>query len=266
MNAATSTQHWMSCVATFTCMYARTIGKQSVTATLDLASLPPTSSASKPHSFRNFLQVIALNSWDFFLYALLKNLDPCLAQVQERLCNPLPPTKWGWKNVGGNLLLVLTTLPPAPEDLSQLFSCSCKKGCFSQCSCQSVLHCTLICATCQGTSRNNGPEIENEQEYIEWGAQVVKGLWDLFANSRNIGSGETFFHISQTTQRWNHDLQHEQQLERSSCVAVGSRRRRRFAQSAARASIEPDLPRRALLGLKFNISVAIGAILWSGQL
>jgi len=55
-------------------------------------------------------------------------------------------------------------------------------------------------------------------------------------------------------------MQHEQQLERSSCVAVGSRGRRRVARSAARASVEPDLPRRALLGLKFNISVAIGAI------
>jgi len=44
------------------CIYARTIVKQPVTATFDFASLPPTSSASEQHSFRTFLQVIALNS------------------------------------------------------------------------------------------------------------------------------------------------------------------------------------------------------------
>ena len=61
------------------------------------------------------------------------------------------PTLHGWKNDGGELQAIPTTLPVAPKAVLQLIKCGCKGMCTTMiCSCRKHnLTCTDICASCE---------------------------------------------------------------------------------------------------------------------
>jgi len=102
---------------------------------IQLAGLPPTSAAAREHSFRVYLQ------------------------VQQWLGFELPPTKWGWELTNGQLQPVLTRIPPAPEHLLNLISCSCKTGCERSCGCKKTgLFCTILCGYCHGDGCSNSEQ------------------------------------------------------------------------------------------------------------
>lgn len=109
--------------------YSRKIAMQPVTASFQLAVLPPTSAACAQHSLRVYLQ------------------------VQEWLGKTLNPQEWGWKSLENALLPVPTTLPPAPDHLLNLISCNCKSTCGKNCDCvRAGLQCSLMCGHCRGST------------------------------------------------------------------------------------------------------------------
>lgn len=95
-----------------------------------LESLPPTSDSAAQHSYRVY------------------------HQIQQWLGNKLEPEKWGWVRQEGDLHPVRTTLPPAPDEIIQLISCSCKGDCSSaKCSCKkNGITCSALCKTCEGVT------------------------------------------------------------------------------------------------------------------
>lgn len=108
---------------------------------LQLASLPPTSAASKKHSLRVY------------------------HQVQHWLGCDLLPSDWGWNLVNGELHLVLTHKPPDPENLLNLISCKCMVGCERGCGCRkAVIQCSLLCAHCRGGGCSNSEKTDASQE------------------------------------------------------------------------------------------------------
>lgn len=108
-----------------------------------LQNLPPTMEANKMHFFRVYYQ------------------------VQVWRGNFLDPEKWGWKLQNNSLLPVFSLLPPAPEKLLHLITCSCVKGCGGRCTCKkSGLKCTNLCAGCCGISCSNAMEpVPQDDEY-----------------------------------------------------------------------------------------------------
>ena len=105
--------------------YKKTIAQQSLKMSFKLASLPPTSAATKQHSFRTYLQ------------------------IQAWLGNELVATEWGWKSENGKLIPVPTDLPPAPDKILNMISCNCKNGC--QCGCRKLgVPCSTMCKECTG--------------------------------------------------------------------------------------------------------------------
>jgi hypothetical protein len=96
--------------------------------------LPPTSAAAKYHSLRVYHQ-------------------PQVWLGHEQY---VPPEQWGWKTSDGNMVPILTDKPPAPEELLQGISCSCKTGCHSlRYSCrQNGLECSIACGECRGVCSN----------------------------------------------------------------------------------------------------------------
>lgn len=110
------------------------VARQKVSASFDLASLPPTSEASSLHFLRVYLQ------------------------VQQWLGNQLPPTEWGWCLLQGNLLPIPSNRPPAPEHLLQLITCNCKNNCSKKCDCRLAgLACSTMCSHCRGIDCMNSP-------------------------------------------------------------------------------------------------------------
>ncbi|KAI5755221.1 hypothetical protein M8J77_015151 [Diaphorina citri] len=96
-----------------------------------IAALPPTESAASQHALRTFYQ------------------------VQQWLGKNVPPTEWGWKQVGNTLIPITTLKSPAPDSLLSLVACSCKKGCSKNCGCRRVsLFCSKLCANCEGNCNN----------------------------------------------------------------------------------------------------------------
>ena len=89
-------------------------------------SLPPTTAASKFHSYRVYLQI---------------------CQWKNPHCN-LQEESWGWKLTDSGYSPVLTDLPPAPPEL--LIRYDCTTDCTSaRCTCRkNGLKCTLACGHC----------------------------------------------------------------------------------------------------------------------
>ena len=88
-------------------------------------TLPPTSAAARYFSFRIYHQVQA---W---------RID-------------LPPTDWGWKVSGSNLIPIMTDKDVAPKVLLEVIRCTCKTGCSTmKCSCRKAgLDCSPGCGEC----------------------------------------------------------------------------------------------------------------------
>lgn len=116
------------------------IASLQLTSNFNLSSLPPTTLATRQHSFRVY------------------------HQIQTLLGNEIEPTKWEWKIVKNILVPIPTTEKPAPDNLLKLIACNCKGNCNTgHCECKrSGLLCSPMCATCQGLSCENVPEIEIE--------------------------------------------------------------------------------------------------------
>ena len=100
--------------------------------------LPPSSAATKFHSFRVYHQI---QTW--------KN-------------RKLDPENWGWKSVDGRMIPIQTKQEIAPKELLQFGRCHCKTGCVTkQCSCRKMgIGCTTACGSCKGVCQNMGEEIE----------------------------------------------------------------------------------------------------------
>jgi len=124
--------------------FGQTIGKQSVSKTIQLARLPPTSASAREHSFRVF------------------------HQVQQWMGIELPATQWGWKMCDNLLQPILTCLPPAPDNLLELVSCNCKTGRCTSCNCRKAgLKCTPMCRQCRGVHCTNSPDVESVDGLID---------------------------------------------------------------------------------------------------
>ena len=106
--------------------------------------LPPTTAASKFHSYRVYLQI---------------------CQWKKPHCN-LQEESWGWKLTDSGYSPVLTDLPPAPPELLKVIWCDCTTDCTSaRCTCRkNGLKCTLACGHCQGTSCTNGSTVDVAEE------------------------------------------------------------------------------------------------------
>ncbi|ELU02310.1 hypothetical protein CAPTEDRAFT_209473 [Capitella teleta] len=85
--------------------YKQAIEKSSLTSTIKLECLPPTSAAAAQHSLRAYHQV---QTWRG------KRVDA---------------TAWGWQIGGGILAPVETTKGVVPENLLKMVACSCKTQC-----------------------------------------------------------------------------------------------------------------------------------------
>jgi len=75
-----------------------------------LQSLPPTSAATKFHSYRAYLA------------------------VQQWQGNEMPSTEWGWQYRDGLLVPIETDRPVAPDQVLKRTSCGCKAGCGKRCT------------------------------------------------------------------------------------------------------------------------------------
>lgn len=97
-------------------------------------TLPPTSAAARYHSRRVYLQI-----------------------QQWKGNNNLQPVDWGWRMSDGNLVPVMTDLPPAPQDLLNVIQCNCSTDCGSaRCTCRkNNLECSPACGQCRGSSCTN---------------------------------------------------------------------------------------------------------------
>lgn len=112
--------------------YLQAIAKQPIHSLFKLAALPPTSAASRQHSFRTY------------------------HQVQQWLSEKKNPLEWGWKKIGEHLRPVTTTHPAAPQELLSLIVCACKDECVRNCECRkSGLNCSSMCSNCAGLGCNN---------------------------------------------------------------------------------------------------------------
>ncbi|XP_072153362.1 uncharacterized protein [Bemisia tabaci] len=106
-----------------------------------LQTLPPTSDACKQHFLRVYYQ------------------------VQLWRGRKLNPKEWGWKSSELGLLPVPMLNPPAPQELLQIISCTCSKGCSNRCSCKRAgLPCSDICLHCSGLGCSNQAETLIEEE------------------------------------------------------------------------------------------------------
>ncbi|KAJ8892914.1 hypothetical protein PR048_005495 [Dryococelus australis] len=107
--------------------------------TFTISVFPPTSEATKQHSFRVFHRVQEWKNW------------------------AMKPSVWGWKLENGLYSRIPIMLEPAPRKLLCLVSCICKTGCDRRsCEClRNCLKCTDICGYCSGFGcLNRLPPIE----------------------------------------------------------------------------------------------------------
>lgn len=114
------------------------------TASVQPQILPPTSAAARYHSFSVYRQVQTWQSSD------------------------LPPTDWGWKMSGCNLIPIMTDMDVAPKALLEVIKCSCKTGCSTmRCSCRKAdLNCSRACGECRGLCTNKSA-IEQDDSSTE---------------------------------------------------------------------------------------------------
>ncbi|KAJ8881673.1 hypothetical protein PR048_018159 [Dryococelus australis] len=132
-------------------MYARSLARQVVNASFELATLLPKSAASQQYNLRTCMQLscgaFRVEYCNIINYGTVLSLDV-----------PLYTS-------GQSLIPVATELPPAPNDLLQLISCACKAECATRCSCSTAsLSCSMMCAHCRGRSCHNESNPEHEED------------------------------------------------------------------------------------------------------
>ena len=102
------------------------------------------------------------------MFDLLLDCDSCAMQILtgyyhgqitgQIIIPNVPLNLWGWQIVGGNLLLVWSTIPQASAACAELTICNCKKKCSGKCKCSKAnLRCTSLClcvVTATATQRN----------------------------------------------------------------------------------------------------------------
>jgi len=127
--------------------YLQSIAKQPIHSLFKLAALPPTSAASRQHSFRTY------------------------HQVQQWLNENKNPLEWGWKKTMKHLRPYATARPAAPQELLSLIVCACKDECVRNCECRkSGLNCSNMCGNCSGLGCFNRDTLitdEDEEEEDE---------------------------------------------------------------------------------------------------
>ena len=103
-------------------------------------SLGPTSDTAKFHSLRDY------------------------HQVQAWMGNDLSALNWGWYlRKDNNLMPIIMSLPPAPQELLVVIRCGCKTDCKNCCTCYKFkLNCTYMCSNCRSVSCLNGQNVVNE--------------------------------------------------------------------------------------------------------
>jgi hypothetical protein len=119
------------------CRYRTLVGKVcSSNKFVTPERLPPTTSATRYHSLRCYLQIRIWQSSEM-------EMNPC---------------DWGWNEVEGRLSPRVMDLPPAPDALLKIIRCSCTTGCTTRrCSCRkNGLQCSFACGACQETNCDNG--------------------------------------------------------------------------------------------------------------
>ncbi|ELU12506.1 hypothetical protein CAPTEDRAFT_214834 [Capitella teleta] len=106
--------------------YKQAIEKSSLTSTIRLESLPPTSAAAAQHSYHQ------VHSTD------------------------LHATAWGWQMGDGILAPEETTKGVVPENLLKMVACGCKTQCKKSCGCRKLgLKCSSMCSHCEGEACSN---------------------------------------------------------------------------------------------------------------
>lgn len=109
-----------------------TFKKCSKQKTFNLATLPPTESATNLHSYRVYYQ------------------------VQMWLGNTLNPLDWGWKIHDNTLVPVYVESPLVPDDILKNISCKCTGECKKSCGCvKHGLRCSDFCKNCRGQTCKN---------------------------------------------------------------------------------------------------------------
>ena len=134
---------------------------------MEPAALPPTERATHYHSLRVHLEIMRVTRLD---------ID----------CG-LDPRNWGWQTVDGVLRPIKTDLPPAPEFLLTVISCSCKTTSRNtwgtmMCNCRkSGLKCVTACGDCRGNSCQNADENDVSHEYAdEEYPNLFENLFDIW--------------------------------------------------------------------------------------
>lgn len=122
-------------------LFAKSVAKPK----FQLARLPPTTDAAIYHVRRTYLQ------------------------IQTWLGNEMLPSLWGWSFKPTGIVPTTTTRHAAPDNILNIVSCNCKKGCTTAaCSCKKAgLLCSTLCKHCCGHSCENSPEselLEGEEE------------------------------------------------------------------------------------------------------
>lgn len=125
-------------------LFARSMTK----AKLQLARLPPIRDAANYNSLRTFQQVTA---W---------------------LGNEHLPSVWGWSLTERGLAPITTIKNAAPDNIHQIVSCKCSKGCSTgACSCKKAsLRCSAMSKHSTGHSCENWLKNLNEED---WGISVI---------------------------------------------------------------------------------------------
>ncbi|ELT91946.1 hypothetical protein CAPTEDRAFT_216478 [Capitella teleta] len=123
--------------------YKQAIEKSSLTSTIKLECLPPTSAAAAQHSLRAYHQV---QTW-------------CGKRVDA--------TAWGWQIGGGILAPVETTKGVVPENLLKMVACSCKTQCMKA-------RLMLAALSWNALQRSNATE---KVDVVKWSKR--KGAWVL---------------------------------------------------------------------------------------
>ena len=129
--------------------------KRSLQSQVNMASLPPTSSASREHSLCVYFQ---LQLW--------------LQTPRLNAVVSISAHEWGWERKDGVLYPIGSRKPVAPDELLQMISCGCKTGCGKSCSCRkSAVKCSVLCEICIGVSCTNCVEIITDVEEKECGSE-----------------------------------------------------------------------------------------------
>ena len=95
---------------------------------IDLSVLPPSPRAAFHHSIRVYHQI---------------RVSTALSE------NDMDALMWGWTMKNGSIVPIATDAAPAPQNLLEIFRCSCKGSCGTRCFCRkNGLECAAACNEC----------------------------------------------------------------------------------------------------------------------